>query len=114
MTGSWHEFGIEWNNKSLTNSSRCARCFANFKKNITSHSNSKLLQAITEHLNQLGSPLPLEEFIPDHCYGHQGRCQCKNILSGVKLSRLNTKTAYILLFRDIFECFGVFLVNFRV
>ena len=39
---------------------------------------------------------------------------CKNILSGVKFSRLNTKTAYILLFRVIFECFGVILVNFRV
>ena len=52
--------------------------------------------------------------IPDNCYGHHGRCPCKNILSGVKFSRLNTKTADILLFRDIFGCFGVFLVNFRV
>ena len=33
--------------------------------------------------------------IPDNCYGHHGRCPCKNILSGVKFSRLNTKTAYI-------------------
>ena len=48
--------------------------------------------------------------IPDNCYGHHGRCPCKNILSGVKFSRLNTKTAHILLFRDIFQCFGVFLV----
>ena len=52
--------------------------------------------------------------IPDNCYGHHGRCPCKNILSGVKFSRLSTKTAYILLFRDIFQCFGVFLVNFLV
>ena len=52
--------------------------------------------------------------IPDNCYGHHGRCPCKNILSGVTFSRLNTKTAYILLFMDIFECFGVFLVNFWV
>ena len=52
--------------------------------------------------------------IPDNCYGHHGRCPCKNILSGVKFSRLNTKTAYILLFRDIFQCFEVFLVNFPV
>ena len=43
--------------------------------------------------------------IPDNCYGHHGRCPCKNILSGVKFSRLNTKTAYILLFRDIFLVF---------
>ena len=52
--------------------------------------------------------------IPDNCYGHHGRCPCTNILSGVKFSRLNTKTAYIWLFRDIFECVGVFLVYFRV
>ena len=52
--------------------------------------------------------------IPDNCYGHHGRCPCKIILSGVKFSRLSTKTAYILLFRDIFQCFGVFLVNFWV
>ena len=32
--------------------------------------------------------------IPDICYGHHGRCPCKNILSGVKFSRLNTKTIY--------------------
>ena len=44
--------------------------------------------------------------IPDNCYGHHGRCPCKNILSGVTFSRLNTETAYIWLFRDIFECFG--------
>ena len=56
----------------------------------------------------------VHHLIPDHCYGHHGQCPCKNILAGVKFSRLNTKTAYILLFRDIFECFGVFLVNFRV
>ena len=43
--------------------------------------------------------------IPYNCYGHHGRCPCKNILSGVIFSRLNTKTAYIWLFRDIFECF---------
>ena len=52
--------------------------------------------------------------IPHNCHGHHGRCPCKNILSGVKFSRLNTKTAYILLFRDIFQCFEVFLVNFWV
>ena len=55
-----------------------------------------------------------DEGIPDNCYGHHGRCPCKNIPSGVKFSRLKTKTAYILLFRDIFECFGQFLVNFWV
>ena len=71
------------------------------------------------------SPIPAEtlrwvhryrfiEVIPDNCYGHHGRCPCKNILSGVKFFRLNTKTAYILLFRDIFQCFGVLLVNFWV
>ena len=38
----------------------------------------------------------------------------KNILAGVKFSRLNTKTAYILHFKDIFDIFGVFLVNVRV
>ena len=27
-------------------------------------------------------------------------------ISGVKFSRLNTKTAYILVFKDIFESFG--------
>ena len=42
--------------------------------------------------------------IPDNCYGHHGRWPCKNILSGVKFSVLNTKTAYILLFRGIFGC----------
>ena len=52
--------------------------------------------------------------IPDNCYGHHGRCPCKNILSGVKFSRLNTKTAYIKFFRDIFECFEAFLVYFWV
>ena len=57
-------------------------------------------------------PHPLS--IPDNCYGHHGQCPCKNILSGVKFSRLNTKTAYILLFRGIFECFGAVLVNFWV
>ena len=37
--------------------------------------------------------------IPDNCYGHHGRCPCKNILSGVKFSRLNAKTAYNILFQ---------------
>ena len=31
--------------------------------------------------------------IPHNCYGHHGRCPCKNILSGLKFSRLNAKTA---------------------
>ena len=52
--------------------------------------------------------------IPDNCYGHHGRCPCKNILSGVKFFRLNAKTAYNILFQGHFQCFGVFLIIFWV
>ena len=55
--------------------------------------------------------------IPDNCYGHHGRCPCKKYSVRCKnFSRLNTKTAYTLLFRDICECFRLFffLFNFRV
>ena len=53
------------------------------------------------------------QHISDNCYGHHGRCPCKKYSVRCKnFSRLNTKTAYILLFRDIFESLGVFLVYF--
>ena len=45
-----------------------------------------------------GGPYQIQGGIPDNCHGHPGWCSCKNILSGVKFSRLNTKTTYILLF----------------
>ena len=52
--------------------------------------------------------------IPDICYGHHGRCPCKNILSGVKLSRSNAIIAYNILFQGHFLVFWVFLIIFWV
>ena len=47
--------------------------------------------------------------ISDICYGHHGGCPCQNIMSGVKFSRLNAKTAYYTLFqRHCFVFWAVF------
>ena len=46
--------------------------------------------------------------IPHICLGHHGRCPCKEILSGVKGSRLNRTNAYFALFQDICSHFWVF------
>ena len=46
--------------------------------------------------------------IPDNCYRHHGRCPCKNILSGVKFFRLNTKLHIFYFSGSFFSVFGCF------
>ena len=70
--------------------------------------NNHLKKGICTHCKIVSNKLLLFDphHILDNCHGHHGPCPCKNILSSVNFLRLNTKSAYILLFRDIFECFG--------
>jgi len=50
--------------------------------------------------------------IPHICHRHHRQCLCKKNLSGVKFSRLNGKTAYLILFGAICCNFWVFFIIF--
>ena len=71
-------------------------------------------QALSKRLNLIQLVNNPAKYIPDNCYGHHGRCPCKNILSGVKFFRLNAKTAYNIFFSRTFLGFLGVLINFWV